>query len=78
MMAEGGRSKAATAEAILVSREPERGLGLRGGGRRRDWVGWTEPSGLVQPNQLGHLTGGPKGQISLFTISLKTRNFEIK
>ncbi|KAK1670376.1 hypothetical protein QYE76_058535 [Lolium multiflorum] len=56
MMAGGGRSKAATAEAILVSREPERGLGLRGGGRRSDWVGWTEPTGLVQPNQLGRLT----------------------
>ncbi|KAK1647010.1 hypothetical protein QYE76_064815 [Lolium multiflorum] len=55
-MAGDGRSNSATA-ATADRQSDGRKLGL--GTERRDasdWVGWTEPSGLVQPNQLDGLT----------------------
>jgi hypothetical protein len=62
-LAGGGRNNSATTVAMRIARASGE-LGLDGddvyGG---DWVGWIEPNGLVQPNQLGHLTGGAQGGI---------------
>jgi hypothetical protein len=60
----------------LVARA-SRGLGFESeGGRRSDWVGWTEPTGLVQPNQLGRLTGGPEGYFGHFQNTHLNENFQ--
>ena len=75
-MAGVGRDKSAKAAATMDRESTGRARVRRGESDASDWVGWTEPSGLVQPNQLGRLTGGPEGYFGHFQNTHLNENFQ--